>query len=178
MITPALHGDDSIYMDGLDKNNADINIPNDTGLKDLTMTELCGQFEALFSSHNHMNVLQVILNEKQEKFMIDFNFVNSSRSRKMFKRVDTDIKELYWYRTFGAMINSQTGKLFVTHCGFKNSDLVLVAILQTRCSNPNYEALVCNKVTNEVFIMNKSTCWLTKNECDLSAQFDDAKMRR
>jgi hypothetical protein len=163
--------DNGSHLEGIDF-SAHADAPN------LSLTELSGQFELLHNTRDTNKDIQVVLNGKSEMFIMDLNVINGSRGRKMFKRVGDNIKELYWYITYGAFMNVKTGKFFVTPCGFTGTDLVLVAILETRCNNPHYEALVCNKVTNEVTILKKDSKWVTIYECDLSIQFDDVTIRR
>jgi hypothetical protein len=144
---------------------------------DLTLTELSGEFEMLHSHRDANRFINVNLNGTIETYSIDFNFVNKTQGRKLFQRTGTDIKELYWYNTFGAIM-VKPDIFFVTPCGLAGTDLVLVAILETRCDNPHYDALVCNIVTKTAHIIKKVSKWITKYKCDLSMKFDDAAVRR
>ncbi len=169
--TNPTNGNDGFHSEGIDLTAHDLTT-------NLSLTELSGLFEMLHNTHDANGDIPVLLNGKREMFVTDFNFINGSRGRKLFKRIGDNIKELYWYKTYGAYINVKLGKFFITPCGIAGTELVLVAILETRCNNPHYEALVCNKVTNEVTILQKASSWTTRYECDLSIKFDDEIIRR
>jgi hypothetical protein len=139
---------------------------------------MCGQFEHLYNLRNTHIIEQFSLNGKLEHFTIDPNFINCSGRRKLFKREEDDIPVLYWYKTFGAVVTVKGPHLFVTPCGLAGTDYILVSILETRCFNPVYEALVCNQKTNECFIWKQTSKWMTTYECDLNMKFDDAIIRR
>jgi hypothetical protein len=140
------------------------------------LTELCGRFELFYNQKDYKKTLTISQNWKLEKFLIDFNAVNGSRGKKLFKRENTGIPELYWYKVFGALITNES--FFVTPCGLTGTDLVLVAILETRCNNPVSEALVYNRETHEVHILKKASKWQSLYKCDVSETFDDDLMRR
>jgi hypothetical protein len=169
---------DELATDEIDQ-NALSEVPNDAHHDgELTLIEVCGQFEQLYNSRDENRFQHVNLNGNQEIFVIDPNFFNGTRGRKLFKRRKEDIPELYWYQTFGAYVSAKVKKFFITPCGFAGTDLILVAILETRCFNPIYEALVCNRSTNVVSILKKKSNWMAKYECDLTMTFDDSVIRR
>jgi hypothetical protein len=86
------------------------------------------------------------------------------------------IPVLYWYEALGAMLTKS--RFFVTPCLFKNTEFVLVAILKTRCNNPNYAALVYNQESGQVTIFNKDSKWEAQHTCDITGVFDNDAMSR
>ena len=107
----------------------------------LTYDELTGAMTMAISDAKQTFVLD--LNGKKETFVYDFDPINSSRSRKIFKRTSWTHKELYWYNVFGAM-HSNKGPI-ITPCAVQltnGSTVVLIAILETMCNRPRYDAIV------------------------------------
>jgi hypothetical protein len=170
--------DNDSHFDALqhDQEFNENNEPQEKKAADYTLLELCGLFEGLSRSNNTETILNCDLNNKTESFVLSRDFVNGSKFKKLFKRIGIDIPELYWYKSYGAMIN--VDKFFITPCGFTGTDYVLVSIFETRCNRPHWDALLYNKSTREVTIRRNASRWIKMCTCDLSIEFDDNDMRK
>jgi hypothetical protein len=117
----------------------------------LPSDQLTAAMMMAISDANKMFVLE--LNRRKESFVYDFDPINASRSRKLFKRTSWMQKDLYWYNVFGAM-HSQKGPI-ITPCAVEltNETVILVAILETMCNRPRYDALVYDPSTKKASIV-------------------------
>jgi hypothetical protein len=170
-------GTNDLSTKGASENDGSNNLPAKDAL-DLTLDEMITMFAVLFSSKDVKLSVVVKLNAIHESFTIQADFVNwPSGSRKLYCRVGNNIPKLYWYEVFGAMISSKS-RFFVTPCLFQDTELVLVAILKTRCNSPNFAALVYNRESGVVTIFTKGSKWEAQYTCDITGAFDNDAMNR
>lgn len=90
-------------------------------------------------------MFSVRLNGTVETYVLSVDVINGSSTRKLFIRTSL-CPILYWYKVFGAMSVQRKGVVIcpcvVTMKGREGEILVLVAILETRCNSPRYDALI------------------------------------
>jgi hypothetical protein len=118
---------------------------------------------------------KISLNGLDETFEYDFDPVNGSKQRKLFKRMSWDsmFQSLYWYIAYGAMISS--GMFLLAPCvinldGYPDGSIVLYAILGTMCNRPRFDGLLFNIGSKDIFIVQNIVSKVTR--IHLSAKFD------
>lgn len=122
---------------------------------------------------------EVQLNGVRETFIFNFDPINHSKARKIFKRKSWDdmFRDLYWYLPFGAIIT--TTNSIVTPCvaqwkaSSRSGPVVLYAILETMCNRPRYDSFCIDLDKRDVFIVQN---FLSKvSGLDLNLRFDRAE---
>lgn len=133
--------------------------------------QIIGAMMMAVSDANKTFVLD--LNGNRETFVYDSDPINASRARKLFKRTSWTKKDLYWYNVFGAM-HSLKGPL-ITPCAVKltTGTVILVAILETMCFRPRYDAIVYNASTKKASIEKYLLTKFNELDTDVAINFEE-----
>ena len=115
----------------------------------------------------------------KKKWYLKLNYIGSgARQPKLL--IEEGLPVLYWWEVYVAMQCPARGnKLFICPCRIKDTSLVLVWILRTRCNAPHFDCLVYDMDSDDARVVRQSEKWQGIYECDPTQQdYDINRMNK